>query len=290
MDEAHLDATRWFFDGYRRRLLNVRALSTLPAPPGVPTRAQSFEVDQHILIGAGIDAMANDWARVFAPEWNRPGRSSPRMQEFLRENANSSRIFDRIAGPLLVDALVDAAIDVRPEDPVAADQTLRQAVAVRDVVNDRRSGNVRFAHDDPFYDEFLRDERILALRLDEITVRKARFGEVLYKAYRCPWLHEGRPSPLLAPSDVNGFPGWSDLDHVVRYQNIRLISDRPRDEANAVNNEYDRDPDDDSRNYKQPRARRRPAFSLPWLFAVYEEAIESFAERCAAEDRCPLPE
>jgi hypothetical protein len=101
----------------------------------------------------------------------------------------------------------------------------QQALVVRQVVRDERgSGTVRFPDEsDPIFDDFLGDPRIVALHLEHCLLEQFRFGEVLYKHYRCHWIHRGYASPLLGPSDMDDRDGRRDLLERVRYWNVSRI-------------------------------------------------------------------
>jgi hypothetical protein len=248
---------RNFFSWFRQRRANAEALPNHP-PPQIPNGRPSFVPDQHVLIGAGLDALATAWGETFAPDARRGGE---RWQRFLLETTGPS-LFGRIAAPLLVDALVK-------------DKLVDEAVVVRRVVRDERhSGTVRFpVESDPMFDDFMAHREIVPLKLDRRWergsamyggVERFRFGEVLYKEYRCHWVHRMYASSALGPSDMDDRIGWADLRNRVRYHNISTIrGDRliPH---------------------------RRPIFSIPWLLATYDAALDAFEARCLAEHREPV--
>lgn len=255
------------FGWYRRRYANAAALRDLK-PPDEGTA--TFAPEQHVLIGAGLDAMATDWADVFRPELSSEGASAAnRLHEFLEQHAEHEAIFQKVAAPMLADWLVDH------EEAIAA-------AVVRRIAGDVRNGIVRYASEDPDFlafsthPEFARIDMRPApgkQKRRPIPVRRFRFGEVLYRDYRCGWVHNLRGSERLAPSDANEGVTWTDYDSRVRYQNISELRRKP----GGNDSEWDFVP------------RRRPVFSIPWLLARYAQAIASFEVQCVREQRDPIP-
>jgi len=257
------DGIACFFRWYRRRHANVSALSVVQ-PEGQDRRPGIFLPEQHVLIGSALDAMATDWARVFRPELNTDGApAGNRMSEFLRANANKTGIFDKVAAPMLADHL-----QAEGED--------QAATVVRKVTGDRRNGIVRFAEEDPAYGWMTAHAEIVALdlnnRLRPRRPRRAldrfRYGEVIYADYRCHWSHNLRGSERLAASNHNEMMGCAEeMDHRVRYENVSIM--------NAQRTGW--------------TPLRRPVFSLRWLLAIYQEAIDSFERQCVEQRRDPMP-
>jgi len=256
-----------FFGWFRRRHANASALTTVPPPEHPTARAGSFVPEQHVLIGAGIEALANSWARLFRPNLLLRGRpAGARWSEFLVDNANSSGIFSRVSGPMLGDEL---------EQRGAANEALVVRQLVRDT-DDHRGGMVRFADEDPDYATFATHPEVTALRLDpgRRYIERFRYGEVLYSEYRCYWAHSLSESDKLARSDFDELTGWDDESSVrVRYVNwgVRRGPTPPHGEARLLVKE------------------RRPLFTLKWLLRIYLEAIDTFERRCVAEESDPMP-
>lgn len=263
-DETFNDNLRMVFGWYRRRLANARALANVPAPEAKDARAASYVPEQHVLIGCALDAIAIDWAHVYRQDLTQDGASSAnRFSEFLYAHANASGIFSRVAAPMLVDWL-KAEGEAQVADKFAY------------VVGDVRSGIVRNADEDPLFSKLENDPSVTALQLPpskpngkprSLPLRSYRFGEVLYREYRCWWAHNFRGSPKLASSDTNQWMGWRDQDRTVRYQNYSQL----REESGAVHQ----------------ISMRRPVFSMEWLFGIYEQAVDSFEKQCRADRKDP---
>jgi hypothetical protein len=257
MDDALLSYIRAFFRWFRCRLANASAISTLSSPSSEPFASTDFLPDQHVLIGSGIDALANAWADAFRPDLAKPGvAGARRWSTFLEENANESGIFGRVSAPLLAERLEEK----NPPNASAAN-------VVRRVCRDEdHSGRVRFTEEDPAHASLIANDEIAALGIRS-DIDRSRFGEILYREYRCQWAHRLYSSDRLAPSDYDlKISRWApEYDHRVRYNNVTVMG-----------------PDGSRRH------RRRLLFSLPWLLRVYEAAIDSFERRCLDERKDPL--
>jgi hypothetical protein len=262
------EKTQWgiesYFGWFRRRHANAVALTGVSPPEHPTARAGSFVPEQHVLIGAGIEALATGWARLLKPE-GAEGPAGVRWSEFLIENANSSGIFSRVSGPMLGDALEHAGA-------ISAALLVRQLVLDTD---EHRGGIVRFADEDPDYATFVARPEVVSLHLPpkKRYVERFRFGEVLYSEYRCHWVHTLAGSDKIARSDFDTFTGQDDESSVrVRYVNWGV---RPADEAHGRRRLLVKE--------------RRPLFTLKWLLDIYGEAIDTFERFCVTENRDPMP-
>ena len=65
MDDDRRSRISRFFAWYRQRVANIRALGQIPPPVTLDPSVATFGVEQHVLIGAGLDSLANHWARAF---------------------------------------------------------------------------------------------------------------------------------------------------------------------------------------------------------------------------------
>jgi hypothetical protein len=288
---AHNTQVEWgiqaFFGWFRRRHANVAALAQTVPPERANARAGSFVPDQHVLIGSGIEALANAWARLFRPDLDEVPPAGRRWSAFLAENANASGIFNLVAAPLLADELQSdaeqatarARLQGNPKaaaDAAEATKLTMAAVVVRRLARDtdgHRGGVVRFADEDPDYDVLVAHPDIVALQLGPKGryLERFRYGEVLYSEHRCPWVHTLAASEKLAASDHDEYTGWNAESSVrVRYVNWGL---RP----SAI------EPS------RLVAAQRRPLFTVQWLLGIYGSCIDCFERRCVDEHRNPMP-
>lgn len=237
-----------FFAWYFQRLANLESL-TSTTPPAPHHHLPTYEPDQHVLIGAGLDSLAKHWARAF-PKPPRPSKHGPRMQAFLVENANSMGIWHRAAAPML------RAAAMKRKQPTWA-QAIANAAGCQETY-----GLVRGYEDDPPLDDLTTHPSIIEAKVPAGFIEEFLHGRVLYREYRCGWLHEFDRSEELAPHGWDGGPP--------RYQNILL-------------------PSADVSTPEQIRRKHRLVFSLPFLLKVYREAITTFKDRCLRESADPVP-
>jgi hypothetical protein len=178
MTDARIALDRkWFFNYYRQRARNVEALETVSVEAVDIGVDRSFAPDQHVLIAAGLDSLAMHWSKT-----TRRPRESPssRFGEFLCRHGGHPA-FGKCAVPHL---LARGAREKR-KDLIQKFQGFMQGFAHRRVFN---------WSDDPDFVEVLS----LVDAPDREWLQRSRYGELLYREYRCGWLHEFQ-SPTLAP-------------------------------------------------------------------------------------------
>jgi hypothetical protein len=175
-DEA--DRIRRFFEVFRWR---IKALEEIHSAH--PNGRMASELA--ILWSAGIDALANFWGELYAPQFRRDHRQ--RMGAFLAEHGGSL-IFRRVVAPLLLDR---ARNEARP---------WRGALSAILAI-DLDCGWVREAKEDPLLDALLHDPRVQQAKIPPEWLRAGRYGEVIYTEIRCMWVHESGGSPMLGSPD-----------------------------------------------------------------------------------------
>lgn len=227
-----------FFRWFSGRLANAESLSGLHAADSASP--QSYEPEQHVLIGAGLDALAKYWASAFSPGLT---KASPRMQAFLVENANSTGIWGRVAAPML------RSNAAKRHQTDWVDAVSRAAGAGRSIT--------RSYKDDPFRDDLLAHPDIANSGIPPEVVDRYLYGRLLYKEYRCAWVHD------FEASDELSSPGGGAA--VPRYQALTVFA------GELENGQH----------------RLRLVFPLSFLLSTYREAIASFEARCVRENTDP---
>jgi hypothetical protein len=229
----------WFFRFYRQRLANLVTIGELLAPV-TPEFPGSFVPDQFILAVAALDSLAGHWARVYGIEKATGGE---KMGRFLVEHADAN-VFGRCSMP---DLFKRAAGEASANDLVAALSTLpgsRTQPAMQ-----------RRWQDDPTLDAVVTHLAKANVKGDADWVRRSRYGEILYKEFRCSWVHEfdgpGTTQPL-----------------------FQVAADEPRYDNWSVRSE-------------RGGTRRQLVFPLPFLLRTYADVLSSFAARCARDSKTP---
>jgi hypothetical protein len=124
------------------------------------------------------------------------------MQDFLREHANSSGIFDKVCAPLL-------RVEVQRRYP-------HLLVALNRVAgNAEDHGQVRSLSDDPDLAALQADPVLGDVDFQRAALRY-RFGVVLYREIRNQWVHETIESRNV------GHPTW---DTTIRYMNHNVLDE-----------------------------------------------------------------
>ncbi len=101
------NATTWFFNYFR---LRYQVAATLPSTFG--QQGDELTPDQHILIGANLDALAKHWADLC----NGPSSHQERMAEFLSQHGGHP-CFDRVSGPFLLRYAINHQKGKQKKDP-----------------------------------------------------------------------------------------------------------------------------------------------------------------------------
>lgn len=173
-------AIRWYFDFFRTR----HAVATGLAPQ---QRVADHELspDQHVLVGAGLDALSSRWGAL-----RHPGKQllhQWRMAEFLEEHGGHP-CFSRVAGPYLVRHAARKKTAKRKATPSFS----------QDWVGASRAAVGKFPSRGQMYlwsqDRLLSDVEA-RLRTANAGVptdwaSMFRYGGVLYKEHRCAWVHD----------------------------------------------------------------------------------------------------
>jgi len=206
-----------------------------------------FAPDQHVLIAAGLDALAGYWGRLYAPSIK---SGAERMSQFLLTHSNRA-IIGKCSGP---DAMRRAVAQQKPWASVLA-----TAVGHRPF-----GGLVRSWRDDPDCDALCGARAVLAAGIDATWLRRSSYGEILYRKYRCAWVHE-----LEGSSDLSYFD--DDLSAEPQYQN-KVIA-RPCHPAHVP-----------------VPVDQRLILTKRFLMSVYRQAIASFEKACRDDGRSPLPQ
>ena len=231
-----------FFDWYKHRAGHARAM--LMESKGMVFRESKLP-EFHVLIGVGLDSLANKWECGYGPKVTCPGIDGAELKsrytnrwrfgEFLRLHGGA--YFDMVAVPDLCERAKKAPELLRAIERVAGTVDLTD---VRKGDGDvSLSTLTRAAYEDGF-------------AIDEAWARRSLYGEILYTRYRCQWIHE--------------FEGSPELEH-----------DSPVPQL--VEPHYMPTSGPADRKGKR-REWLRPVFTAEFLLRTYEAAIESFEKAC----------
>lgn len=173
-----------FFRYFRQRLENVRQLSALQ-PNKKVSSAASFEPEQNILAGAEIDALAKYWAL----NEGRPSESSAiRMAEFLA--TLDGKIWNKCSH---VDLRERAVLRGKSPRLLTTDSQTKalEAMLVRVLPRDAAiNTRVLGWKDDPDFAILKSDATLQKAGVPENFLADSRYGAILYRYYRCAWVHE----------------------------------------------------------------------------------------------------
>src|SRR6266540_227756 len=89
-----------FFDYFRARLANVRKLGELARVANVQSAVGTLVPEQHVILAAGLDALAKYWAEAYRPHLTKK-KDRERFGEFLLAHADPD-FFSRVSGPDLI--------------------------------------------------------------------------------------------------------------------------------------------------------------------------------------------
>jgi len=241
-----------FFVFFKRRVLHARGLCA-PGEAYAP-----MEPDLHVLVSAGLDALARYWANTFRPNVAK-GSAALRMGEFLLQHGDE-RIFAKCSAPnLLHRATIEAKTALLP-------------LISKYLHNEGPPGTVRTWEDDPNLAHVVRDFSTVK-GADAGWLRLSRYGELLYKEYRCMWLHQFQPSPRFASSYAPDEP-WR------RYQNLVVPAGRAGQRtpiettSDAMGNSFERI--------------QLLMFSRAFMLSTYESAVAGFETECIASGTAPV--
>ncbi len=166
-----------FFDYFRKR---HKVAATLPATFG--QIGDEMTPDQHILVGAGLDALAMHWANLCKG----PSQHQERMAEFLSTHGGHE-CFDRVAGPYLFRHAVNYAKKKKKTDHKTNYNSwikhIEQAIGIKPT-------GAEFCYCDK--DITLKEIQSI-LKKTDVPPQWAKsylYGGMIYKGYRCSWVHE----------------------------------------------------------------------------------------------------
>lgn len=172
------DATTWFFNYFR---LRYEVAATLPSTFG--QMGDELTPDQHILVGAHLDALAKHWADLCGG----PAGHQERMAEFLAQHGGHP-CFHRVAGPFLLRYAMNHETKRQKAEPSFISpwvQPIRKASPVKPTGarmckwdEDRTVADVQV------------DAGVVAARVPQDWISCHRYGGMLYTGYRCSWVHE----------------------------------------------------------------------------------------------------
>lgn len=174
----HCDATASFFAYFWRRF---EVASSLPATFGQV--GDELTPDQHILVGAGLDALAKHWA----DSCGGPDKHRMRMAEFLALHGGHP-CFERVAGPYLVRHSLNRAKKKAETDPAFQDpwsEPLRRSSGVRPT-----GRKVCLWEEDRDVAETLSHPDVDAANVPREWVKMHQYGGMLYVGHRCSWIHD----------------------------------------------------------------------------------------------------
>jgi hypothetical protein len=167
----HDDEVKHFFTYFRSRTSTIERLASEP---------KTFP-DASILLAACLDALANYWAGAFGLSF---GRDMRRFGEFLQEFGPTE--FERVSGP----HLSERARAISPATQFSS--------AVASIVPEGPSSLVRTWQKDPTLADLAASTLMQVPPPKEGAVewlKDSRYGERVYKLYRCNWIHEAAESP-----------------------------------------------------------------------------------------------
>lgn len=175
---APLDATTWFFNYFR---LRYQVAATLPSTFG--QQGDELTPDQHILIGANLDALAKHWADLNGGYISH----QERMAEFLSQHGGHP-CFDRVSGPFLLRYAINKQKDKRKKDPSHSSPWI-DPIQKASRVESTGAEFLSWSHDRTLRD-VLADPAIIAAQTPAGWLRSHRYGGMLYQGHRCSWIHE----------------------------------------------------------------------------------------------------
>ena len=232
-----------FFRFFRHRVQNVRTLCP-PADSQGP-----MEPDFHVLVSAGLDSLALYWAKTFSPRLVNDKLGALRMGESLLQHGNSS-IFAKCSAPNLLDRVTSQGM------------TALFPFIGKYLHNEGPLGTVRTWQHDPDLTQVAPDLLHVGVKgVNATWVQRSRYGELLFREYRCMWLHQFQPSERLAS---NYAPDESEP----RYQNLLV-------------------PDDVGTDFER---RQLPMFPRAFMLTTYQTVVAQFESECIAKKTAPVVE
>lgn len=187
-----------FFGYFRRRLKNLKLIKD--------QFGEAVEPEGNILAGAELDALAKYWAKHSKRPEKPAGR---RMAEFLAAHANTV-IWTKCSHTDLRER-AKSKLDPRQR---AALQRCLSGIPSEDATHD---ASVLSWTIDPDFGTLQHDGLLNSTGIPVEFLEKSRYGEILYRLYRCAWIHDltpddhlntdsSHPLTLLAESQGSGPP------------------------------------------------------------------------------------
>lgn len=235
----HERAIRRGFDYFRERHQTIERLGE-----GRHV-TDGLDPDQSVILATTLDALAQYWAGAWRPELNdKYAPKGVRMHEFLMEHGRRE-IFERVSGPHLV------------RRAQKKDRRALVPEVLRVYGDDGWDDRIRSWRDDLTLTELLGDPGVAAAGGDTRFIEKSLYGHLLYRDFRCSWVHE------MMPGDVHTRP---------------FASSDGADEPHYGN--------EIARGWLH--IERRPTFPAVFLLDTLVTAIDRFEARCLADDRNPF--
>jgi hypothetical protein len=253
MNDDERQAREWFFNFYGQRIRNAEHIVTVAAPPGRPDVVPSYYAEQHLLIAAGLESLAYHWAVTSGREFP---HDRERFSSFLRLHGGHG-CFQKCSLPYLLER---AESELEVTAPAQQESIRHKIAALRGHLGSASAGGrVRRWTDDPDFSVLEADPAFP----DKTSLHLGRYGDMLYKEYRCSWVHEFQGSPKVRPDYDSQRPE-------PRYENVTTIREDPSGAA--------------------PTTRThaiRLVFSSKFLLDVYHHALERFRQECEAAGSVP---
>jgi hypothetical protein len=167
-----------FFGYFRRRLKNLKLIKD--------TFGEPVEPEGNILAGAELDALAKYWAK----HSNRPEKpAGRRLAIFLATHANAA-IWTKCSH---TDLRERAKSELDPRQRAAL-QVCLSGIPSEYATHDARVLSWTI---DPDFGTLQHDRLLIRTGVPLEFLEKCRYGEILYRLYRCAWIHDLTPDDRL---------------------------------------------------------------------------------------------
>jgi hypothetical protein len=188
-----------FFSFFRQRLLNLKQIEAL-APSEKTHQWVSFNPELNILLSTELDALAKYWATQTGYKCQ---TSEQRLGEFLARNAGPA--WSKCSYLNLIRRAKDEAETARAgHKPPRAGLPLaiKQEVELNLILANKLPPLVKTPSVLPWscdlgLDFLSQDVDIVAAGIPPAWLGRSRYGEILYRHYRCGWIHALNPDPEL---------------------------------------------------------------------------------------------
>jgi hypothetical protein len=181
-----------FFRYLRRRLRNIQRLNEMVDQNGLP----DFDADQHILLAALLDSSAKYWAETFGISLR---NARVRMARFLMRHGTHA-YWHRCSVVDLLGRTIDK--DTPAEVPSIVLRLKRE-------LDSRPSALCLDWTNDPSVQELAGLQNDTSTKLYE-WLELSSYGSILYKYYRCSWLHTLDSHPMVWSSGNAEIPEYEN--------------------------------------------------------------------------------